>query len=545
MNLHALLLHLVEIEQLIDEQEQTLGVTVDNRKRLRDSLTIRKFSGNQFPMLFQTLQRSDNKRYRRTDFMGNHREELQAGVSHLLILLALQLVEFFLMAALLTLQPALCEPIDCVTDEQKIQNLGWQRPPERRMNHNLQFCLILRPYTIIIGCLNQEGIGSGRKIGIVGTMVVGINPILVDSFELVSILVLLRRYIAQGCKRDIDGILIMRQIEFCCMTQRFVQLVAPHLYRLSEEFYRGDCYRRSYLVNLDEIWVEAVETSCRTEIDSAVRSQESGVWHKLVAGESVIFIETLDRFTRRIFHNSLAGRNPHYSLRNDHTREILTRRIDGDTAEDTFRRQEFAESIASCSIELPLFADSQTVHLITHQRSRIILYMLILFPGIILTQAPQAASLGSKPYVALRIFLDIDGKRLERLDFSEFLLTFVKKTGSIHRSRPEPVLPVAINTISITSRSHSIGLENLLRSGSHIHSDDTITIGSHPQVITIGKERMNIILAHSRLARIRNKTVGLGIEAVKSGIIGSYPDAMLLVFEESSYHITAQSTLAG
>ena len=39
MNLHALLLHLVEIEQLIDEQEQTLGVTIDNRKRLRDSLT--------------------------------------------------------------------------------------------------------------------------------------------------------------------------------------------------------------------------------------------------------------------------------------------------------------------------------------------------------------------------------------------------------------------------------------------------------------------------------------------------------------------------
>lgn len=53
MNLHALLLHFVEIEQLIDEQEQTLGVTVDNRKRLRDSLTIGKFSGNLFPMLFR------------------------------------------------------------------------------------------------------------------------------------------------------------------------------------------------------------------------------------------------------------------------------------------------------------------------------------------------------------------------------------------------------------------------------------------------------------------------------------------------------------
>ena len=171
--------------------------------------------------------------------------------------------------------------------------------------------------------------------------------------------------------------------------------------------------------------------------------------------------------------------------------------------------------------------------------------MFILFPGIILTQAPQATSLGSKPYVALRIFLDIDGKRLERLDSSELLLTFVKKTGSIHRSRPEPVLSVAINTIGITSRSHSIGLENLLRSGSHVHSDDTITIGSHPQIVFISKERMYIILAHSRLARIRNKTVGLGIEAVESGIIGSYPDAMLLVFEESSYHITAQSPLAG
>ena len=366
MNLHALLLHFVEIEQLIDEQEQTLGVTVDNRKRLRDSLTISKFSGNLFPMLFQTLQRSDDKRYRRTDFMGNHREELQAGISHLLILLEFQLVEFFLMTEFLTFQPALHEPVDCVTDEQKIQNLGWQRPPERRMNHNLQFCLILRPYTIIIGCLNQECIGSGRKIGIVGTMFVGINPIFVYSLKFVSILVLLRRYIAQGCKRDIDGILIMRQIEFCSMTQRFIQLVASRLYRLSKEFYRGNCHRRSYLVDLDEIWIETVETSCRTEIDSAVRSQKSGIWHKLVAGESVIFIEPLDRFTRRILHNSFACRNPHYSLRNDHTREILARRIDGDTAEDTFRRQEFAESIAGCGIELPLFANNQTVYHIAH-----------------------------------------------------------------------------------------------------------------------------------------------------------------------------------
>ena len=56
---------------------------------------------------------------------------------------------------------------------------------------------------------------------------------------------------------------------------------------------------------------------------------------------------------------------------------------------------------------------------------------------------------------------------------------------------------------------------------------------------------MNIILAHSRLARIRNKTVGLGIKAVESRIIRSYPDAMLMVFEESSYHITAQSAQTG
>ena len=65
-------------------------------------------------MLFQTLQRSDDKRYRRTDFMGNHREELQTGISHLLILLEFQLIEFFLMTEFLTFQPALHEPVDCV-----------------------------------------------------------------------------------------------------------------------------------------------------------------------------------------------------------------------------------------------------------------------------------------------------------------------------------------------------------------------------------------------------------------------------------------------
>ena len=124
VNLQSLLLHLVEIEQLVDKRQESLGISVYHVQGLVHRLTILHTLADLLPLLLQVLQRSDDQRNRSTDFVGNHGEELQSCIAHLLLLLHLQLVEFLLMAALLSLHPRLGVEPDEPADNQQIQNLG-------------------------------------------------------------------------------------------------------------------------------------------------------------------------------------------------------------------------------------------------------------------------------------------------------------------------------------------------------------------------------------------------------------------------------------
>ena len=305
VNLQALLLHLVKIEQLVDKRQESLGVSVDYVQGLVHRLAILHTLADLLPLLLQVLQRSDNQRNRSTDFVGYHGEELQSGITHLLLLLLLQMVEFLLMAALLSLHSRLGIEPDEPADNQQIQNLGRQRPPERRMHHNLELGFILRPHTVVIGSLHSERIGSGRQISVGGTMFVRGNPILIESFQHVGIEILLRRNITQSRKREVEDVLIIREIQLLDVVQRLRQLLGTHFHPLVEKFERGDCHRRHHVIDLYLVRIEGIESLRSTQIHPAVGSQEVGIRQELVAGETIITVEQQRRFARNPLDETL------------------------------------------------------------------------------------------------------------------------------------------------------------------------------------------------------------------------------------------------
>ena len=68
------MLHFVEVEQLIDEFQEPMGIAVDD---------IQVVGRPRLLFLHQLLQRSDDQRDRRAYLVGDHREEAQARLTHL------------------------------------------------------------------------------------------------------------------------------------------------------------------------------------------------------------------------------------------------------------------------------------------------------------------------------------------------------------------------------------------------------------------------------------------------------------------------------
>ena len=138
------------------------------------------------------------------------------------------------------------------------------------MHHNLELRFILRPHAIVIGSLHPERIGSGRQIGVGGTMPARGNPVLVESLEHVGIEVLLRRNITQSRKREIDHILIIRELQLLDVVQRLRQFLGTHFHVLVEKLERGDCHRRYHVIDLYLVRIKGIESLRSTQIHLAV-----------------------------------------------------------------------------------------------------------------------------------------------------------------------------------------------------------------------------------------------------------------------------------
>ena len=129
--------------------------------------------------------------------MGDHREEVQAGLAHLLFLFFVQSLHLTLVTLFFTTQTEMHILPDDTTQQQEIENLGIPAPPEGGLDDDLERSLIGGPHTVVVCGLYTERIGAGRQVGVCGTvLVVHIVPVAVEALQHIGILNLLWRAVA-------------------------------------------------------------------------------------------------------------------------------------------------------------------------------------------------------------------------------------------------------------------------------------------------------------------------------------------------------------
>ena len=184
------------------------------------------------------------------------------------------------------------------------------------------------------------------------------------------------------------------------------------------------------MIDLYLIRIEGIESLRSAQIHPAVGSQKVGIRQELVAGETVVTVEQQRRFAQNPLDETLVRREPHLILIDDDGCKILTRRIDGDTAEGIggwlILAQSHIRSHEKSSLGILLHA----VYLIAADRGGILRIIQILLPGLVSPVAPESLSLGSKPDVALLVFLDVDGKAAKLFHQSESLLLLIQQAST-------------------------------------------------------------------------------------------------------------------
>ena len=137
--------------------------------------------------------------------MGDHREEVQAGLAHLLFLFFVQSLHLTLVTLFFTTQTEMHILPDDTTQQQEIENLGIPAPPEGGLDDDLERSLIGGPHTVVVRSLHAERIGSGRQVGICCLILIPhIVPVVVEALQHIGVFYLLWRAIAQRGKRQAD-----------------------------------------------------------------------------------------------------------------------------------------------------------------------------------------------------------------------------------------------------------------------------------------------------------------------------------------------------
>ena len=91
-----MLFDLTEVEQLVDQLQQAMGIAVDHLQVVG------------WCAVFQyLLQRSDNQRNGRTYLVGYHRKKVQSGLAYLCLFLFVQQLQFALVLSFGTFQSQL------------------------------------------------------------------------------------------------------------------------------------------------------------------------------------------------------------------------------------------------------------------------------------------------------------------------------------------------------------------------------------------------------------------------------------------------------
>ncbi len=535
------LLHLVEIEQLVDQVEQPVGVAVDHLQTvaLGGKHRVARMVGH---MAHDGLERTDDERHRGAYLVGYHGEETQTGLLHLQVLALVETAQLVVVAALGNLQAQVYVEPDGTHHHQQVDDAGGPAPPQGRMHHHGQAGLLAGPHAVAVGGAHTECVGARRQVGIGGRGLHGVVPRFVETLEHVGIAVLLGRTVAERSKVDGKHVVGCIDVELIGTGERLGQTVGAGSYRLSENVETGDDHRCLVGVDLHLIGIETAETVGGPEIDAAVGTLQGRRRAELFAGKAVVAVEHLQTVGGRILEDALVGREPeHARILHDGT-DVVKGYLGGKMLKvvgvgaphiDALRRGDQQAAVAGHT----------EVGDLAHGAGLTLGGGLVAVPAAAAVEPPQTVLLGSKPHVAALVFDDVERERLVFLHTAEGALGQVGQENAIDGAQPDAAAAVAAERIGAGRRTRHGGH----RSGKGVHGQDALAIGAYPQIVAQRQEGVGVDGGQSLTGREIDHAAQRRHITVDTAVVGGHPDAVAAVLAEARHDVAAQQggTLGG
>ncbi|WP_337658131.1 hypothetical protein, partial [Alistipes sp.] len=182
-----LVVHLPEVEQLADEFEQAVDVPFHD-------VEVGGYVAVPFPGFDDSFERGLDQRNRRLDLVGHLGEERHLGLDQLLFLL-------FALPPENDPDPA----DDQQHDQQEIDALGDGAEKGMGLYADLQAAGRIAPVAVVVAAPHPEDVAASGQFHERHGVLVGVDPVAVETFQFPRIAVLPRGHVAQTLEIDVEG----------------------------------------------------------------------------------------------------------------------------------------------------------------------------------------------------------------------------------------------------------------------------------------------------------------------------------------------------
>lgn len=157
-HLHGVLLDLSEIEKLVDKIKEPLAVVVDDIEVITNGFR------DLIDLLHHLFKRSDDKRYRSPDLMGDHGKELDLRLEYLLFLLGVEFLHLIDVLPFVTTHKEREYRNDSHHAEDSVHHLESSGEEDMRMDYDLKLRRFFIPYRIAVAGLYQEPVCTAGRL---------------------------------------------------------------------------------------------------------------------------------------------------------------------------------------------------------------------------------------------------------------------------------------------------------------------------------------------------------------------------------------------
>ncbi len=184
---HLVVLYLTEVQYLVHQAQHALGVLIDEGEVLahegRDALVLEHLADG-----------TGYQRERGAQFVGHVGEEPQLDVGEFLL-------HVHLMAQAVDVEEDVGGDAGYEQQQSQIDKPGPRCLPEGGEDSDGEGAHIVHPHTVAVGGLHLQAIVAGRQVEVVGhASVVVVVPLILQSFETIGVLDVLRMGIVEGGK---------------------------------------------------------------------------------------------------------------------------------------------------------------------------------------------------------------------------------------------------------------------------------------------------------------------------------------------------------